>query len=68
LDLQASKTEIGEVAVTHCNAAELASKRSIEAIRRPKIPVDGGKLAEAFLDILVTFLVAATRCVLMGPI
>ena len=32
-----------------------ASRRSIEAIRRLKIPVDGGKLVEAVLDILVPF-------------
>lgn len=35
--------------------AELASKRSIDAIRRLNIPVDGGKLAEVVLDILVPF-------------
>jgi hypothetical protein len=35
--------------------AELASKRSIKAIRRLKIPVDGGELAEVVLDILVPF-------------
>ena len=44
-----------------------ASKRSIEAIRRLKIPVDGGELVEAVLDILVPFYSwAATRCVVMG--
>jgi hypothetical protein len=35
--------------------AELASKRSIEAISRLKIPVGGGELAEVVLDILVPF-------------
>jgi hypothetical protein len=46
--------------------AEAASKRSIDAIRRLKIPVDGAKVAVAVLDILVPFLErgGAPRCVL----
>jgi hypothetical protein len=46
--------------------AEAASKRSIEAIRRLKIPVDGAKVAVAVLDIWVPFLErdGAPRCVL----
>jgi hypothetical protein len=42
------------------------SKRSIDAIRRLNTPVDGAKVAEAVLDILVPFLKhgGAPRCVL----
>jgi hypothetical protein len=36
--------------------AEAASRRSIEAIRRLKIPLDGAKVAVAVLDIWVPFL------------
>ena len=45
---------------------EAASRRSIETIRRLKIPVDGAKMAVAVLDIWVPFLErgGAPRCVL----
>ena len=36
--------------------AEAASRRSIEAIRRLKSPLDGAKVAVAVLDIWVPFL------------
>src|SRR5947209_19475325 len=42
--------------------AELASRRSIEATRRPNRPVDGAKVAAAVLGISVSFHKRGTGC------
>ena len=49
--------------------AEDASRRSIEAIRRLKIPLDGAKVAVAVLDIWVPFLErGGAPCCVLGTI